>query len=230
MYIEVEKYNPRDQVSNITEESMVSSKIYLKKKKIRKLIGSSTVTERKKAQARLPPAVLTVTTSLKGPVPSLFCANTLNWYSVPGSSPGTTNQVWAPETGIECQSCGPKSVLFDLKTKKKQKTGIRTKTWNFYTDSIVKHRCNSFHIQFGIVFSSLRNLKENTLFLSANAWIVFQHGEDYWEDVDLHWTVPHGERLFEAAVVTGFPGHISRGCRRQYMDIAGSVWTGACVD
>lgn len=40
-----------------------------------------------------PPAVLTVTTSLNGPVPSLFCANTLNWYSVPGSSPGTTNQV-----------------------------------------------------------------------------------------------------------------------------------------
>lgn len=58
--------------------------------------------------------MLTVTTSLNGPVPSLFCANTLNWYSVPGSSPGTTNQVWAPETGIECQSWGPKSVLFDL--------------------------------------------------------------------------------------------------------------------
>lgn len=47
----------------------------------------------KKPLIECPPAVLTVTTSLKGPVPSLFCANTLNWYSVPGSSPGTTNQV-----------------------------------------------------------------------------------------------------------------------------------------
>lgn len=139
--------------------------------------------------------------------------------------PGLSTRNWhrVPVVWTEVSSLWPKN-------NKKKKTGIRTKTWNFYTDSIVKHRCNSFHIQFCIVFSSLRNLKENTLFLSANAWIVFQHGEDYWEDVDLHWTVPHGERLFEAAVVTGFPGHISRGCRRQYMDIAGSVWTGACVD
>lgn len=44
-------------------------------------------------QERCSPVVLTVTTSLNGPVPSLFCANTLNWYSVPGSSPGTTNHV-----------------------------------------------------------------------------------------------------------------------------------------
>lgn len=54
--------------------------------------------------------------------------------------------------------------------------------------------------------------------------------EDRGENVYLHWTVPHRESLFETAVVTGFPGHVSRGCRRQYMDIAGSVWTGACVE
>ncbi|TNN73235.1 hypothetical protein EYF80_016566 [Liparis tanakae] len=49
-----------------------------------------------------PPAVLTVTTSLNGPVPSLFCASTLNWYSVPGSSPGTTNHLGSSHPRNSC--------------------------------------------------------------------------------------------------------------------------------
>ena len=60
------------------------------------------------------PSVFTVTTSLKGPVPSLFWARTLNWYVVSGSKPGTTIQSWPPGTGMESQSCGPKCSLFSL--------------------------------------------------------------------------------------------------------------------
>ncbi|TNN76636.1 hypothetical protein EYF80_013088 [Liparis tanakae] len=60
------------------------------------------------------PSVFTVTTSLKGPVPSLFWARMLNWYVVSGSKPGTTIQSWPPGTGLESQSCGPKRSLFSL--------------------------------------------------------------------------------------------------------------------
>lgn len=60
------------------------------------------------------PSVFTVTTSLKGPVPSLFWARTLNWYVVSGSKLGTTIQSWPPGTGMESQSCGPKCSLFSL--------------------------------------------------------------------------------------------------------------------
>lgn len=60
------------------------------------------------------PSVFTVTTSLKGPVPSLFWARTLNWYVVSGSKPGTTIQSWPPGTGMESQSYGPKRSLFSL--------------------------------------------------------------------------------------------------------------------
>lgn len=76
------------------------------------------------------PSVFTVTTSLKGPVPSLFCARTLNWYVVSGSKPDTSIQSWPPGTAVETQSCGPKRSLFILqesgdKQEAKEDTGRR---------------------------------------------------------------------------------------------------------
>lgn len=86
------------------------------------------------------PSVFTVTTSLKGPVPSLFWAKTLNWYVVSGSKPGTTIHSWPPGTGIETQSCGPKCSLFTL---------IGCQTWevNRHTEHVKKVYRQSYRHQ-----------------------------------------------------------------------------------
>ena len=43
-----------------------------------------------------------------------------------------------------------------------------------------------------------------------------------------HWAVPHGERLLEAPVVAGLPGHVGGGDGWQDVDVARSVGAGAC--
>lgn len=83
--------------------------------------------------------MLTVTTSLKGPVPSLFWARMLNWYVVSGSKLGTTIQSWPPDTGMESQSCGPKRSLFSLDRSQGSQevsggTGEILKHDHFHTD------------------------------------------------------------------------------------------------
>lgn len=73
-----------------------------------------------------------VAISLKGPVPTLLCGRTLNWYSVAGTSPVTCRLEPEEEgTGTESHSCfsplSPTDICFNLQREKERGSEWREK-------------------------------------------------------------------------------------------------------